>query len=1041
MATLGVPEANPAVKVNVEDAITDLQLMTIAQQIGPESWRLLGLELGLRELELAHIERDNRSNFGECTYQMLIKWRRDQIDADTALNSLKNALINAKLGAVARQLIRGSTYGMDSVDGGVVLNTALLKGDNFDVRKLRRELEMKYHSQLCTMRLLPWDARSRVAVDRYFTDIGITLEDTSVRQHTKIPLERHRHNIFTISAVKNLPTNRILLQGNAGSGKSTVVAKMALDWMSRHPKSPLKDLPLLFVLPLHKLNEMSNFGDAVREHLLPEDTAFTAEAIDAYVKANPGEAVLVLDGFGGMQKGEAKGDKVGNLMKIIENKRLTECKVLVTSQFWKVAQMKESVIREYTLLEMEGFKVEDTFSYILTYFEDDETMAQGLIRHVEASPNIMETLCPYPLFCSILCHLWEEGFSKDTGRNHLGTTSHTTNHIIRSLWAHLEAKNRDEDFSDDLDRSRHDSEATHGTRLSLLCRRMRSIRKRSIKTGLDKSGLPRHSLKSTMSRLGKVALEKLVSRNPEGELEQKDVAFCREFTEIGLAVGILSQTRGESTGFALPRGFQSENLKGVRFSHKGVMVKCAAIYLASLWKRNHAKFAEILKLIKDKFIAQAFEGLLLLSCGEDANVAREILQHLSSVSASHDLLLKCYFESTEEESVDEEMARIFKEKYYVALNSPGRDSFSALKYFLKRRSTGDSVIRKLLISAPPLSSLQSFVEALDIENCRSISTVSLSWCDLEETKTSALIYALGNLSSLTELDMPGSKIGPAFIQNLSRLPEGCFKSLESLKLPICTARADTVFGAVFWSDKFPVLQKAFLTIQDVSSDSANHIDENNTQGHTPKDLRKISLNSSTLGLHGSLRFAETLAHSAKLKTLSLVNCSFHPDFFSRVGELLALRKVVLHMEYWKEFHLETFLKKCPRLCHMEINSPSSSRYEDVEETLKVIPRIMTCLPKLNTMHVSVGLGCNFTANDDTLVAICDALKICNILNRLIITGIKMTTNRGMDIIRTCRGGSVRIIALNACFKPGEDLTELRLLRDEVNRGKDMVVEC
>ncbi|XP_011662895.2 NACHT, LRR and PYD domains-containing protein 14-like [Strongylocentrotus purpuratus] len=415
MATLEATDAYPLRKVNVEDAITDLQLMNIAQQIGPESWRIVGLELGLREPELAHLERDHRSNIAEGTYQMLIKWRRDQMNADAAFCSLQNALINAKLGAVARQLTRGSVYGIDCMDGGGILNTSGLKEDNFDTRQLRRELEMKYHSHLCTMRLLPWDARSRVAVDRYFTDIGISLEDTSVRQHTKISLEHHRHDIFTISAAKNLPTNRILLQGNSGSGKSTVVAKLALDWITRHPKSLLKDLPLLFVLPLHKLNETSNFGEAVREHLLPEDTTFTAEAIEAYVKANPRESLLVLDGHDGMMKSKAKGDKVGNLVKIIENKRLTECKVLVTSKYWSVAQMKESVIREYTLLEMEGFKVEDTFSYIISYFEDDEKMAQGLIRHIEACPDLMESLCPCPLFCSILCHLWEEDLSKGGG--------------------------------------------------------------------------------------------------------------------------------------------------------------------------------------------------------------------------------------------------------------------------------------------------------------------------------------------------------------------------------------------------------------------------------------------------------------------------------------------------------------------------------------------------------------------------------------------------------------------------------------------------
>ena len=95
------------VKVPVEDAITDLQLMNLAQEVGPDSWRLVGLGLGFREPELAHFERDHRDNMAECTYHMLIKWRQNQIDAAVALHRLRQALVGAKLGAVARQLNRG----------------------------------------------------------------------------------------------------------------------------------------------------------------------------------------------------------------------------------------------------------------------------------------------------------------------------------------------------------------------------------------------------------------------------------------------------------------------------------------------------------------------------------------------------------------------------------------------------------------------------------------------------------------------------------------------------------------------------------------------------------------------------------------------------------------------------------------------------------------------------------------------------------------------------------------------------------------------
>ena len=86
MAAPGGTDITLQVKVPVEDAITDLQLMNLAQEVGPDSWRLVGLGLGFREPELAHFERDYRDNMVECTYHMLIKWRQDQIDASVALH-------------------------------------------------------------------------------------------------------------------------------------------------------------------------------------------------------------------------------------------------------------------------------------------------------------------------------------------------------------------------------------------------------------------------------------------------------------------------------------------------------------------------------------------------------------------------------------------------------------------------------------------------------------------------------------------------------------------------------------------------------------------------------------------------------------------------------------------------------------------------------------------------------------------------------------------------------------------------------------------
>ncbi|XP_071497371.1 uncharacterized protein [Diadema antillarum] len=1039
MALLG--EELKGTALEVEDVLTDLQLMNMAQEIGPEFWRLVGLGLGFREPELAHLERNHRSNMTECVYQMLIKWRQNETNPNLARVHLRDALVKAKLGSVARQLGVGSAHHLN-ID---IMDHAPhdTKVQEVEIQQLRRELEINYKSRLGTTCLLPWDSRSRVAIDRYFTDVAITLEDTSFRDHRKIPLERHRHDIFTISAEKNLPINRILLRGEPGTGKSTVVAKIAQDWVSRNPSSPLHDLPLLFILSFQTLSEESQLGDAIRQNLLPEDTTFTPERIESLIRLKPHDSILILDGLEELSQGSSKADKTDNIVKILENRRLTECKVMVTARPTRVAQMKESTMREYTLLEIEGFRAADVFDFIVSYFGDDVAMAQGLMRHLEASPVILDSLCTIPLFCTIVCYLWETDICQVNRQgNRLGTNSELADHIIKCLWAHHESKNTEDEPDGGFNRSRLESDVGRKSRLSSFCS---SIRRIPLRRSRKKSGNNAVSIlppKSTTQRLGKVALEKLLAFDEDLGFQQKDLTFCREFVDVGLAVGLLSKVQVVNSGNKKKHTIVKHETR-VQFAHMETMQKCAAVYLACLWKKNRVKFNDVLKHLNDKFLVERFEPLLMLTCGEDANVAKEIIQHLSSLFASHDVILKCYFESPESQCVDEEMMRIFPDKCIIALTNPSVHSIAALGYFLAKSSRKDGItnaVSKLLLAAVGFVPMLNLIELLDAKHCPEVTLMSLSWCDLENTDTPSLLCALGELPALSELMMTRSTIGPTFIQNIAHLPDGCFKTLEVLELPIGTTCADLVLKAVFCLGQFPVLRKVHLTLKDSSSDiDCQHSDSGDVPT-PPPELCKICLSCSNLNLLASRRFAQILTKATKLKYFSVVNSTLHPDFFSQLGDMLVLRKLVLRLDSWKGFELETLLGKCPNVNHVEVNTSSMGEHEEIDRQMDAIMPLLAQLRSLNTIHVSVGLGCAYSARESTVRALCESLKECKILNRVVVTGIKMTPAQGLDIINVCRETTVKVISLTACFDHSQDLSELHRLRQDFARDRSIVLE-
>ena len=198
---------------------------------------------------------------------------------------------------------------------------------------------------------------------------------------------------------------RLAFLGEAGVGKSTLFAKIALDWAMG---KCLQDITLLFHESFRDIEDSPFFGDIIMNHF-PDETEFLGEWIDKYIKENQRKVLILLDGLD-----EAKMDiKCPNrklaIVSIARRERFIDTSVLISSRPFGADQIKSipKIHEKYSYILVEGFTKENTNEYIKQYFKNDTASASSLIHFMNTNSVVSEFMAPFPIFCCMLCYMWE----------------------------------------------------------------------------------------------------------------------------------------------------------------------------------------------------------------------------------------------------------------------------------------------------------------------------------------------------------------------------------------------------------------------------------------------------------------------------------------------------------------------------------------------------------------------------------------------------------------------------------------------------------
>ena len=194
----------------------------------------------------------------------------------------------------------------------------------------------------------------------------------------------------------------ILFEGRPGSGKTTQMLKISRDWAD----GKLFKSKLVFLIQLRRLGGKEDIylSDLFRiacEGLLEEDIYGLA----SYIEGNFGEGVVfILDGFDEYAPGSNEDCFI---CKLVAKKLFSKAIVIVASRPAATQQFRNIAIK---WVEVVGFKKDDIFLYIQTYFKGNQEKVRTLTEHLEQHPNLVN-LCYLPLHCAMLVFIHEKGVS------------------------------------------------------------------------------------------------------------------------------------------------------------------------------------------------------------------------------------------------------------------------------------------------------------------------------------------------------------------------------------------------------------------------------------------------------------------------------------------------------------------------------------------------------------------------------------------------------------------------------------------------------
>ncbi|XP_030834025.1 NACHT, LRR and PYD domains-containing protein 6-like [Strongylocentrotus purpuratus] len=596
----GDVETNPGPKT-AESTVSEMEFLKLAQDIPPSYYEAVGISLGIPYAQLQAILSEKLKNYTNALLDVFMKWNvKQQPPHSNKRQLLADKLQEIDLGSLSDRLLNGPP--IPNITGEPSrLHESQTKPPSADsqtkplspelVERCANDFKFKYRSTLCKIRTDPLDPASTVQFKDMYTNLFLQ------KEHNKKKQKLDYNDILDLKVNGEFP-KRIMVQGEAGAGKTTFCAKIAWDWIEgRH----FSQFVWVLIVPLREYKQRT-IGEIAKSYL-DKSNPTTVSQITNYICSNPDKVFIAFDGLDEVSgkisqpsytSSEACGSssETGDigLQSILCSAQLASCPVLVTTRPWRAVEIRSDgdLMKLYTFIHVEGFNRENLSDYIHKYFPENEDKANQLIQLTSENDVIYENMAHYPIYVAMLCLMWKElDKQKLKEMKPLKTFSQIFKEMITFLKEHYAQKK------------------------------------------VKKVGSP-----SLLKYLGKIdeLLRPIAKQALNGLLEntlvfgEDDFKVCKKSKDIACRVGILSQEDRITTSMDIHKGTSHVQLP-VFFPHKLFQEYMAGDHLASLYESDRNEFNRLIEQVVMPR-KEEFRYLLYFTVSHNKSIATHVINSM-----------------------------------------------------------------------------------------------------------------------------------------------------------------------------------------------------------------------------------------------------------------------------------------------------------------------------------------------------------------------------------------------------------------------------
>ena len=425
-----------------------------------------------------------------------------------------------------------------------------------EVNTLKEELKTFYRIEFDEIKTSPLDPLSLRKLEHIYVHLVLLGEGTY-----EMPKPVEYDGLFEIFE-NEIEKARIAFLGEAGVGKTTLLAKIAHDWAMGNR---LQDVDLLFYVRLREIENCTYIAEILRT-FLSDGLNLSDTKLDEYMRTHQRKIMFLLDGLDEYKGNIKLASQSDDLVQIMRGDKFKRAPVIVTTRPWRAEQITsiDAINKKYRRIRVEGFTKQGVQEYIKKFFTGDMDSAESLIHLTTEGSLVAQTMAPYPIFCCMLCHMWnwlKKKSERDRIRK-LETFSELTQEMINALVEQCAEKLKDKGESLNDCQTR---------------------------------------CKESFELIGEIAFRGLLVKQLAFDAEE--FRECMDAMQTGCEVGVLSSKKKFAHSDTRQKD-GTEHISEISFPHKLMQEYLAGYYLASLYREKPIEFD---KLLKDKNVLDKYE--------------------------------------------------------------------------------------------------------------------------------------------------------------------------------------------------------------------------------------------------------------------------------------------------------------------------------------------------------------------------------------------------------------------------------------------------